>query len=81
MTKGRYDIVYGSDGLRAWVDVQMHFCREWVGNEGCYGTNPDHGMTWEEAREEVAKWHEEQAAYWRSREEEPESQSEGERQP
>lgn len=74
MRKSLYDVLYGSDGLRPWVDVEPHFCRQWDGGEGCYGTNPDHGFSWREACEEAAKWHEEQAAYWRTREEEAEGE-------
>lgn len=60
-----YDITYGPGPND--VDITAHFCREWEGDKGCYGTNPDHGFTWEEAREEVAAWFDAQAAYWRSR--------------
>lgn len=63
----RYDIIFGSEGLHPWVAVSPHFCREL----GCFGTDPDHGYTWEQAREEVAKWHEEQAQYWRTLATEP----------
>ena len=35
----RLDIVWrGND-----VSLDYHFCREWDGDNGCYGTNPDHG--------------------------------------
>ena len=57
----RYDIVFG-DGPA----IEPHFCREWDGDGGCYGTNPDHGYTWEEAVEQVAQWHEAQAAFLRA---------------
>lgn len=60
-----FDLEYHEHGVR----IVPHFCREWEDGEGCYGTNPHHGFSWEEAREELAKWHDEQAAYWRNRSE------------
>lgn len=60
----KYDVIYGAEG---WVDVQPHYCREWDDGVGCYGTNEDHGFTWAEAIEEVAKWHEAKAEEWRKR--------------
>lgn len=32
---------------------------------GCYGTNKDHGMTWEQARTVIADWHKAEAERWR----------------
>lgn len=61
----RFDVSYREHG----PTVDPHFCREWDGDVGCYGTNADHGMTFAEAAEEVARWHEEQAKYWRSMDE------------
>lgn len=52
----RYDIChYGKH-----VAIEPHFCREWDENGGCYGTNPDHGYSWEEAKEQLISWHEAQ---------------------
>lgn len=59
----RYDVVYTAHG----VTIDTHFCREWDENGGCYGTNPDHGLSHSEACEEVAQWHERQAKEWRSK--------------
>lgn len=64
----RYDIQWEESGPKP---IQ-HFCREWDERGGCYGTNPDHGYTWEEVREEIARWHADQAVYWRARKEEEE---------
>ena len=66
----RWDICYGS----GMPTIQAHFCREWDSEGGgCYGTNPDHGYTWEEARLQVARWHLNAANEW-IREPEPDSQ-------
>lgn len=59
----KYGIVYKFDGA---IEIVPHFCREWDDDEGCYGTNPDHGMTWKEARTEVADFHLERAKYFRT---------------
>ncbi len=32
---------------------------------GCYGTNPHHGYTWEEAKAIIADWHDTEAKRWR----------------
>ncbi len=52
-----FDVVYGEHG----ISIDYHFCREWDQDGGCYGTNPNHGFSFEEAREMVASWHEERA--------------------
>ena len=57
----RFDVIYDSHGAH----LDRHFCREWTDGEGCYGTNPDHGFTFDEAKEHVAKWYEDMAEYWR----------------
>jgi hypothetical protein len=59
----RFDVVYTEHGPK----VEPHFCREWHEDGGCYGTNPSHGVTWDEARAEVVRWHEEQAAAWKDK--------------
>jgi hypothetical protein len=61
----RYDVCYHGDR----VTIEPHFCREWDEDGGCYGTNPDHGYSWEEAREQIANWYESQARIWREKEE------------
>ena len=52
----RFDIVYTERG----PEVEPHFCRD----HDCFGTNTDHGMTLEEAAEEIADWYSEQAALY-----------------
>tara|TARA_Y100000034_G_C6758067_1_gene337435 strand:- start:518 stop:763 length:246 start_codon:yes stop_codon:yes gene_type:complete len=55
----RFDIIWSSSA----PDVQLHFCREW----GCYGTNPDHGLTEHEVVKHMVKWHKEQIELWQSK--------------
>ena len=55
-----YDVQFGHDG----IDIVPHFCREY----DCFGTNPDHGMTLDEACEYVAQWYDEQARLYRTKE-------------
>lgn len=59
----RFDVVYRADG----VSIEPHFCRSWDSDGGCYGTNPNHGLSAAEACDEVAEWHEQQAKMWRDR--------------
>ena len=61
----RYDVIYAEHHTY----VEPHFCREWDGDGGCYGTNPNHGETWEDARKVVADYYELKAAEWRDMEE------------
>ena len=63
MSDGRYDISWDEKG----PSIVQHFCREWDGDVGCYGTNHDHGYSFDEAKEEVARWYADQAIYWRGR--------------
>lgn len=58
----RYDVAFGRNG----ASIEPHFCREWDDEGGCYGTNPEHGMSLAEAIEHIADWHELQATLWRS---------------
>jgi hypothetical protein len=58
----RYDVVYYAD----YVTVEPHFCRDWDETGGCYGTNPDHGYSIEEACEMVSDWYKQEADLWRS---------------
>lgn len=60
--KIRFDVCYHSD----YATIEPHFCREWDENGGCYGTNPDHGLSFDEACDEVAAWYEREAQFWRS---------------
>lgn len=59
----RYDILYSGSG----ITIEPHFCREWECERGCYGTNPNHGYTWEDACDQIAEDFERQAAWWRQR--------------
>lgn len=56
----RYDVAYREHG----PTLEPHFCRQWDGDVGCYGANPNHGMTFAEAVNEIARWHEERAKMW-----------------
>jgi hypothetical protein len=60
----RYDIVHGGTFHAPTIQARPHFCRDWDDAGGCYGTNEDHGFTWEVAREEIAEWHRRQAEKW-----------------
>lgn len=65
----RFDVVYESGRCT----IAPHFCREWTidasGAEvGCYGTNPEHGMSFDAACGHVADWYEQQASLWRNAE-------------
>jgi|TARA_Y100000310_G_scaffold71297_1_gene67137 hypothetical protein len=62
MSKSGYDIVYRS---KDEAYLEPHFCREWEGDCGCYGTNEMHGFTFEEAKEELAKHYEAKAKWIR----------------
>lgn len=58
MSKTKYDVYYPSNGIPR---PEPHFCREFDMDEegnfvGCYGTNMNHGMTFEEAKQEVIEW-------------------------
>lgn len=63
-TKMRFDVCYHADH----VTIEPHFCRSWDDEGGCYGTNPNHGYSFEEACDQVAEWYESQAELWRKRE-------------
>ena len=59
----KYDVIYDKNGIH----LDYHFCREFDENmDGCFGTNEDHGFSFEEAKEEVAIWHEQRAKDIRS---------------
>lgn len=57
LEKKVYDVVYVSDFKRPII--QPHFCREF----GCYGTNKNHGFTWEEARDILIDYYEKEIEY------------------
>lgn len=56
----RFDVVHDQHGCH----IDHHFCRQWDGDVGCYGTNPEHGMSFEQARDHVREWHRQQAEIW-----------------
>ena len=62
MSEPRFDLSYGEHG----ASIDYHFCREWDGDDGCYGTNTNHGMSFDEAKEAMAQYHEAEAARWRA---------------
>lgn len=62
--KMRFDVCYPSEH----ASIEPHFCREWDEDGGCYGTNPEHGYSFEEACDEMARWHQQQVDLWRKRE-------------
>ena len=60
----RYDIEYSADGSGG--KLVNHFCRvityDSEGNEkGCFGTDPTHGYSFEEAKEQLALFFEKKA--------------------
>ena len=59
MDEPRFDISFGEHG----PSFDYHF--EWHGETSCYGTNPNHGYTFDEVKEVMAEHHESMAAYWR----------------
>lgn len=59
----RFDVEYKGNG----ASLDYHFCREWDEDGGCYGTNENHGLSFEDACEEIAQWHEQQAKAFRDR--------------
>ena len=59
---GRFDVEYNSSG----ADISYHYCREWVNGVGCYGTNPEHGFSFEEAKIHVSDWYSTLAEYWKN---------------
>ena len=49
----RYDIIYTGNS----IEIEPHFCRIWDENGGCYGTNEEHGMSWDEAKRHVIEYY------------------------
>jgi hypothetical protein len=63
MSRDRFDVDYRHYG----PFIEYHFCREMdESGSGCFGTNQNHGMSFDEARAEIVKWYEEKAKYWRN---------------
>lgn len=57
----RFDIIYDGHGAH----ITYHFCREREDEDhGCYGTNPRHGFSFEEAKQQMIEYHKEQAERW-----------------
>lgn len=61
MSEPRFDITYFGNPM-----LEPHFCRGWDGETGCYGTNPDHGLSFDEAKAEVISYHRKQIERWES---------------
>ena len=64
---GRWDIIWNGS-----PNIERHYCREWDADGGCYGTNPNHGFSYNDACLRIADWHEQQAQYWREKSNHPE---------
>ncbi len=60
MSKNKYDIVY----VNGVAHIEHHYCREWAGYEGCYGTNPDHGLSWQGAKKQMIAYHQSEIDYF-----------------
>jgi len=65
MSEHKFDVSFPAD----MPFVDYHHCREWEedaeGNmQGCYGTNPNHGFTFEEAKEKIIEFYQKQLEYW-----------------
>lgn len=65
----RFDVYFeGSD--RRLPSIDYHHCRDWKPNpetgelEGCYGTNPHHGMSFDEAVMSVVNFLREEITWW-----------------
>ena len=57
----RFDVSYDGSG----ANLDYHFCREFNGNgDGCFGTDPTHGLSFKQACDEIVMFHLEQAKYW-----------------
>ena len=52
MSDSKYDVVYG----KGIPQIEPHFCRYFEDGVGCFGTNPNHGYTFDEAKHEVVEW-------------------------
>ncbi len=55
MASSGYDVIYDSERC-CGPYLEPHFCREWENGEGCYGTNPNHGFSFEDAKREIIKF-------------------------
>ncbi len=59
----RFDVSFGIRG----ASIDFHYCREWENDDlGCYGFNPNHGFTFDEAKQEMINWYENQVEYWKT---------------
>ena len=52
----RFDITFTRDG----ASIDYHFCKE----EECFGTNEDHGYSFDEAKEAVTHYLEKELKVW-----------------
>lgn len=70
MSKTRYDVIHIGKGPIPTIDI--HFCREmWYNPEtneldGCFGFAPNHGFSWEEAKQIVIRTLEKELVRWRA---------------
>ena len=61
MSEQRYDVVY----VNGRCDISFHFCREWNEHgEGCYGNDPTHGFTFEDAQKVVVEYYTRRVNDW-----------------
>ncbi len=61
MMESRFDVIYGGEDWWRGPYMEHHFCREWDEEHGgCYGTNPHHGFSFEQAKQFIIAWWEEQ---------------------
>lgn len=56
----RFDVSWHEHG----PSLDYHFCREWDDDVGCYGTNPNHGMSFDAAKKTICEWHLAEAKRW-----------------
>lgn len=52
--QGRFDVSYDRNG----ANIDYHFCREvYEDGNGCFGTDPKHGLSFKQAKEEVKQFY------------------------
>jgi len=54
----RYDVVCGNHVCF----IEYHFCRDM----DCFGNNPNHGFTWEEAKQKAIEFYQSQVDYFKN---------------
>ena len=58
----RFDVVLGETSY-----IDYHFCREFDGKIGCFGHNPEHGLSFEEAKGRIVEWYSSRAKEWQEK--------------